>query len=129
MLDIKFIRENRDIVKNAAIKKHISVDVDKLIAVDNDRLDLLKQIEEQRAKQNTQSSIIQRLTDNTERQQAIDAMRDLKEGLKEKEVEYKKIHDKWHGLDCPSFSYFRPLGPASRCGSGLFVRGILYLIV
>ena len=57
MLDIKFIRENRDLVKNAAIKKHITVDVDKLVAVDTERLGLLQEIEELRAQQNTQSWI------------------------------------------------------------------------
>ena len=54
MLDIKFIRENRDIVKQAAMKKHITVDVDKLVALDNDRLDLLREIEALRAEQNAQ---------------------------------------------------------------------------
>ena len=98
MLDIKFIRENRDLVKNAAIKKHITVDVDKLVAVDTERLGLLQEIEELRAQQNTQSSIIEKLTDATEREQAISNMRTLKEGLKEKETEYKKIESKWQDL-------------------------------
>jgi len=35
MLDIKFIRENKDIVAAGAIKKHIKVDIDKLIALDD----------------------------------------------------------------------------------------------
>lgn len=98
MLDIKFIRENRDLVKNAAIKKHINVDVDKLISIDNERLALLRDIEESRTEQNTQSGIIQKLSDPAERELSINNMRTLKESLKEKESEYKKIYDKWYDL-------------------------------
>ena len=98
MLDIKFIRENRNIVKAAAIKKHMTVDVDKLIALDNDRLAFLRDIEDLRAQQNTQSSIIQKLDDETEREQAIANMRTVKDNLKEKEGEYKKIEEKWQSL-------------------------------
>jgi hypothetical protein len=42
MLDIKFIRENAEIIKAGAVKKHITVDIDRLIAVDDERK-LLKQ--------------------------------------------------------------------------------------
>ena len=80
MLDIKFIRENRDIVKQAAMKKHITVDVDKLVALDNDRLDLLREIEALRAEQNAQSEKIQNI-EGEERENAIIAMRALKESL------------------------------------------------
>ena len=98
MLDIKFIRENRDLVKAAAIKKNITVDVDKLVALDTERITLLQDIEGLRANQNTQSSIIEKLSDPVEREQAIANMRTLKESLKEKEVEYKKIESKWQNL-------------------------------
>ena len=37
MLDIKFIRENKDIVVAGAKKKHIEVDIDKLLALDDKR--------------------------------------------------------------------------------------------
>jgi seryl-tRNA synthetase len=98
MLDIKFIREHRDLVKAAARKKHIKVDVDKLVAIDNDRLALLREIEDLRSQQNTQSKIIQTLRDQNERNQAIENMRVLKETLKEKESAMKPIQSKWHDL-------------------------------
>ncbi len=41
MLDIKFIRENKDIVQAGAKKKLVDVDVDELIAVDDERLKML----------------------------------------------------------------------------------------
>ncbi|MBU1160090.1 serine--tRNA ligase, partial [Patescibacteria group bacterium] len=42
MLDIKFIRENADLIKEAARKKRIDFDVKKLIETDDKRLELLK---------------------------------------------------------------------------------------
>ena len=45
MLDIKFIRENKDLVKEAARKKYIDVDIDELIEVDDKRRELLSRVE------------------------------------------------------------------------------------
>ena len=97
MLDIKFIRANRALVKDAARKKKISVDVDKLIALDDERLSLLREIEAIRAEQNAQSQKIQELPAE-EREQAIIAMRILKESLKEKEERYHRVVKKWQNL-------------------------------
>lgn len=97
MLDIKFIRENRDLVKAAAHKKNITIDVDKLIQLDEERLGLLRDIEALRAEQNTQSEAIQNM-EGTEREQAIITVRTIKESLKEKEPQYKKIMEKWQAL-------------------------------
>ena len=52
MLDINFIRENKDIVKDGAQKKGITVDIDKLIILDDQRRVLLKEVEAKRAEQN-----------------------------------------------------------------------------
>jgi seryl-tRNA synthetase len=41
MLDIKFIRENKDLIKEGARKKHIDFNVDELIALDDVRRELL----------------------------------------------------------------------------------------
>ncbi len=37
MLDIKFIRENKDLVAAGAKKKHVDIDLDALIALDDKR--------------------------------------------------------------------------------------------
>jgi len=97
MLDIKFIKEHRSLVKSAAIKKHIDVDVDTLLKLDNDRLELLRDIESLRAEQNLASAKIAQSSD-TDRESAIIAMRTLKEGLKEKEDKHKKVHKKWQNI-------------------------------
>jgi len=55
MLDIKFIRQNQDLVREAARKKHVDFDVDKFLSVDERHRHVLKEFEEKRAIQNRQS--------------------------------------------------------------------------
>ncbi len=56
MLDIKFIRENVDLIKKAAIDKRIECDVDRLIEVDRKRRELQVQLDafREQSKQNGQ---------------------------------------------------------------------------
>lgn len=97
MLDIKFIREHRDVVKAAARKKKIDVDVDKLIRLDDERLEVLRELEALRAEQNFQSKNIQTL-DGDNRQQAIAVVKTLKEKIKNLEEVQKKNQPKWQNL-------------------------------
>lgn len=52
MLDINFIRENPEKVKEGAIKKHVRVDIDRLLKLDEERRQFLALIEKLRAKRN-----------------------------------------------------------------------------
>ncbi|NQV00872.1 MAG: serine--tRNA ligase [Parcubacteria group bacterium] len=52
MLDIKFIRENPDKVKEGCEKKQVKVDIDRLLEVDKERRELLQKIEGLKAEQN-----------------------------------------------------------------------------
>ncbi len=60
MIDIKFIRENPDVVKDAAQKKRMTVDVDGLLAVDGRRRALQTEFDETRARQNKAGETIAR---------------------------------------------------------------------
>jgi seryl-tRNA synthetase len=98
MLDIKFIRENKDIVKAGAAKKRSSVDIDALLALDDQRKELLAIVEELRAEQNKVSLTLgSRIDDNT-RAQMIEEMQTVKEDLKKKEEELKEVMKKWQTL-------------------------------
>lgn len=94
MLDIKFIRENSDLIKLASEKKHISFDVDALIALDQKRLELLKSTEELRAKQNS----VGNFADSADKGKIIEEMKRVKEELKGKEEELGEIMKKWQVL-------------------------------
>lgn len=61
MLDIKFIRENPDLVKKACRDKNDSADIDKTIELDTERRALLTETEQLRAKQKKASEEIARL--------------------------------------------------------------------
>lgn len=97
MLDIKFIKENTDIVKDAVQKKRMNVDIDALVALDNTRLQLLSLVESLRAEQNAVSDTIQS-ADAFTREQLIAQMKQLKDALRDKEEELKKITQEWQLL-------------------------------
>ena len=95
MLDIKFIKENKDIVKAGAIKKHLEVDIDELIALDDKRLEILSRVEFLRGEQN-RANVSMGGTLTTEiRAQLIEEMKSLKEELKEREEELRETMKKW----------------------------------
>ena len=95
MLDIKFIRENKDIVALGAKKKHIEIDLDKLLALDDERLMVLRAVEELRSEVNRVSNDIARDQDPALRLQLIEEMRGVKEDIKRKEENLKKITEEW----------------------------------
>ena len=98
MLDIKFIRENPDLIKEAARKKRLNFDVQALLDLDEKRLGLLHDTEKMRAKQNEESEKISRIVDIKEKREAIDNVKELKEDLAEKEHKLKKVQAEWGGL-------------------------------
>lgn len=98
MLDIKFIRENKDLVKEGAKKKRLDVDIDALISIDDKRREKLQSIETKKAEQNAVSEQIVKVTDPAARQTLIDSMRVVKEGLQKEEEEMREIMKEWQRL-------------------------------
>ncbi len=98
MLDIKFIRENKDIVQAGAQKKRVEIDIDKLIALDDERLKILKEVEELRAEVNRVSNDIVRDQDPALKIQLIEEMRVVKDEIKSKEDSLKKIIEEWQKI-------------------------------
>ncbi len=97
MLDIHFIRENPDLVKDAAKKKNIEVDIDRLLSIDEERKSIRQTLDDKRAEQNRASSRIA-LADGEERAKLIVAMQHLKEGMAELEEKFKEATDEWTKL-------------------------------
>jgi seryl-tRNA synthetase len=95
MLDIKFIRENPDLIREAARKKRIDFTVDELLRLESLRSSLLVEVEGMRAEQNSFTDKIARATDPSERQAMIDQMKVFKEQLALKEEELKGVMDAW----------------------------------
>jgi seryl-tRNA synthetase len=98
MLDIKFIRENPDLIRLAARKKRVDFDVDSLLASESKRTELLAVVEKMRSEQNAASEAIARASDQTEREAIIAKMKTLKEDLSKKEDELKVVMEEWRSL-------------------------------
>ncbi|MCF7833901.1 MAG: serine--tRNA ligase [Candidatus Pacebacteria bacterium] len=95
MLDIKFIKENKEIVALGAKKKKIEVDIDRLLALDDERLKVLKEVEDLRSEVNRVSNDIARDQDPALKIQLIEEMRAVKEDIKAKEENLKTIMEEW----------------------------------
>ncbi len=80
MLDIQFIRENPDAVKDAARKKHVKCDIDKILELDGKRRELLFTTENLRAERNKIAKKGKDVTDSDK-----ERMGQIKKELKESE--------------------------------------------
>lgn len=98
MLDIKFIRENKELIKEGAKKKHIEVNLDDLLKVDEKRLSLLSRVEYLRGEQNKVSVSMGGTLSPEARKQLIEEMRLVKEELKSKEDELREAMTEWQKL-------------------------------
>ena len=97
MLDIKFIRENKKLIAQAAKSKRLEFDVDELIRVDDRRKTLLGRTEEKRAEQKVASNSIVKAS-SEERDGILEKMKALKEELEREEEELKTVMKEWQAL-------------------------------
>ena len=80
MLDIKLIRENPDLVKDAILKKGVKVDLENIIVLDRQKREILSEVEQLRARQKKEGSA-----------DAREAMQEIKNNIKQKEEMLDKI--------------------------------------
>jgi len=109
MLDIKFIRENKDLIKEAGRKKKIDFNIDELITVDDERKELQRAFDEKRAEQNRTSGLITSTQDESEKIRYVEEMKVVKVNMQEAEEKLKSTMQKWHSLmlqvpNIPDFS-------------------------
>src|SRR3989338_5527917 len=84
MLDIKFIRENKESVMDGLRKKKCQIDIGKLIDLDEKRRELIQRSEYLKAEQNEASKKIAKLS-GAEKKDEIEKMSALKEKIQGKE--------------------------------------------
>ena len=97
MLDIKFIRENKDLVAMGAKKKHIDFDAEALIVADEKRRAIQTSIENKKAEQNQVSEQVVKASPE-EKQALIEKMKVLKATMQAEEEELKKVMHEWQML-------------------------------
>ena len=98
MLDIRFIRENKDLVAAAAKKKHAAFDVEELIAADDKRKSLLTLAESKRAEQNAANAGIANAVSESDRAALIAKMKVVKADFEKADTELKETMKAWQDL-------------------------------
>ncbi|MFZ3073682.1 MAG: serine--tRNA ligase [Minisyncoccales bacterium] len=98
MLDIKFIRQNLDIVKDACKKKNIKCDIDHLLDVDEKRIKVMRELEAIAAEKNKASKAIPRAKDAVEREGIIKAMKALDENVGNLDKKSKELEEEYEQL-------------------------------
>ncbi|HOS88105.1 MAG TPA: serine--tRNA ligase [Candidatus Pacearchaeota archaeon] len=98
MLDIKFIRDNPDVVKEAVRKKGIDFDVDKLLKVDQERRRLIQSIENLRKIKNQANKEIQNAKDEVHRLMIITQMQELDRNSDNEEKQLKEVEQEYEQL-------------------------------
>lgn len=99
MLDLRFIRENLELVKEGAKNKGEKVDLDRLISLDSKRREILQEVEQLKNQRNTSSQRIGRLkkegksadTEIAEMQKVSDTIKEMDTELRIIESEIKEI--------------------------------------
>jgi len=98
MLDIKFIRQNPNKVKEGCKNKRVEVDIDRLLEVDEKRRETLQALEDIRSQKNKANKEIQEAKNKKEKDKIILKMRELDKNsdrltktLKELEGEFNNL--------------------------------------
>lgn len=100
MLDMKFIRENPDVVKAGIAKKYDEIDIDLLLKIDEDRREIIRQVEQLKADRNQASLDIankKKAGENSDKE--IEAMRLVGVKISELDKQLRDIEDKIYELN------------------------------
>ena len=98
MLDIKYIRKNVEKIEKAVQDKNLKVDIKELLAIDKERIDLMREIEKLQAQKNKINDRVRGAKSNKERQEIIVKGKEIKEKIEIKEPELKEVQQKFKEL-------------------------------
>ena len=91
MLDINFIREHPDEVREALEKLNTDAPLDTVLEKDRERREVLHELEALRAKRNAVSKKIPKIKDKSERQARIEEMREVGQRIKRLEEKLREV--------------------------------------
>jgi seryl-tRNA synthetase len=118
MLDIKFIRENLDLVKQAVKNRNLKLDLDGLVKLDEVRRKTLKELEDLNAEKNKANDEISKLLkENKDTKQRIASMKTIAEKIDILEDKLKAAEQELNRLllDVPNIPHASiPVGDTSK---------------
>ena len=94
MVDIKFIRENPEVMKDNIKKRNLDLDLDLFLDIDKQKRELIIKVDELRATKNKVSKEIPTMS-NEQRPSKIAEMKELWQNLEKLEEEQKQVEEKW----------------------------------
>lgn len=99
MLDIKFIRDNPEKVKEGIAKKNTHINIDKILALDSRRREIIREVENLKAKRNkTSAEIAQKKKNGESAEDVILAMRKVGEDIAAMDSELNSLDQQIHNL-------------------------------
>ncbi|MBU3924637.1 serine--tRNA ligase [Patescibacteria group bacterium] len=98
MLDIKFIRENKEEIKKAIMNKRVDLDLERLLALDDERLKTMREIESLQAEKNKINDTIRAAKNKEEREKIIAEGKEIKNKIDLTEPNYDKILSEYNAL-------------------------------
>jgi seryl-tRNA synthetase len=93
MIDLKYIRENPEIVKSAVEKLQVEAPIDEILSLDLSRREILQELEALRHKRKSTSKLIGKMKDQAERQPLIDEMQGVNEQIASFDNKLEGIQD------------------------------------
>jgi seryl-tRNA synthetase len=95
MLDMQFIRENAELIKQASINKKEDVDIDKLLKLDEQRRQVINNVEKLKHQRNQASIKINKLKkEKKSAEEVISEMKTVSAEIKELDINLKKLEQK-----------------------------------
>jgi seryl-tRNA synthetase len=98
MLDIKFIRQNPDLVRKNLTERQVKFNLSQLLEIDERRKQVLQAIEDIRAKKNKASKAIARAKDEKEKEKIILEMKELDKGADRLNKSFRRLEKKFNDL-------------------------------
>jgi len=91
MLDLKFVRENAELVRSNAANRNVSVDLDLIVSLYDRRSDLIQRVENTRAQRNTNASRMKAKLSDEERTRLVAEGKNLKSTIASLEEELADV--------------------------------------
>ncbi|MFA6183755.1 MAG: serine--tRNA ligase [Parcubacteria group bacterium] len=95
MLDIKYIRENKEAIAEAIKNKNIKLDLDKLLELDRERVELLQKVEKLQAEKNDLNNEMAKAQN---KEATIEKGAEIKKELAELEPRFKEVKEAFENL-------------------------------
>jgi len=114
MLDLRFIRENPDLVKEALVRLNTTAPIDEILSLDEQRRGLLSEVETLKARRNAVSKEIGKMKDGDKRQALIEEMREVGERIKGLDDQVRQVEEQLNEalLQVPNLPHESvPVGP------------------